>query len=82
MPYITSVERIGMEKGMQIGKQRGELKGMAAMLLEQLHERFGSVPDWCRSKLAEADLETLKKWGRKIFGAEKSNKSFYELAVR
>ncbi|MEO5326974.1 MAG: hypothetical protein H7829_01895, partial [Magnetococcus sp. THC-1_WYH] len=76
MPYITSVERIGMEKGfqkgiqqgiqqgIQIGEQRGEqrgtLNGMIEILLDQLQEKFGPVPEWGSSKLAEADQDTLK----------------------
>ncbi|MBF0611683.1 MAG: hypothetical protein HQL55_11235 [Magnetococcales bacterium] len=39
------------------------------MLLELIEERFGSVPDWVPPKLAEADLETLKAWSKKIFRA-------------
>ena len=40
MPYITSVERIGMEKGLQQGLQQG----FGEMILEALDERFGGVP--------------------------------------
>ncbi|MBF0140192.1 MAG: hypothetical protein HQL74_07925 [Magnetococcales bacterium] len=58
MPYITSVERIGEEKGrllgIQIGEQRGiqigEQKGEAAILTRLLQRRFGAVPDWVREK--------------------------------
>ncbi|MBF0613422.1 MAG: Rpn family recombination-promoting nuclease/putative transposase [Magnetococcales bacterium] len=53
------------------GRQEGEQKGKAEMLLDQLGERFGSVPDWARSKLSQADLDTLKTWSKRIFRAEK-----------
>jgi len=39
MEYITSVERIGIEKGMQQGMQRGQ----AELVLRQLDKRFGGV---------------------------------------
>ena len=45
MPYITSVERIGMEKGLQQGLQQGLLEDGREMILEALDERFGEVPD-------------------------------------
>lgn len=41
MPYITSVERIGMRKGLQ----QGLLEEGREMVLEALDERFGEVPD-------------------------------------
>ncbi|MCL0068705.1 hypothetical protein M1N42_03045 [Thermodesulfovibrionales bacterium] len=39
MPYVTSVEKIGIEKGMQ----QGMLLEAQDMLMEVLTERFGSV---------------------------------------
>ena len=36
MPYITSIERIGMEKGLKQGRQ--------LWVIEELTERFGEVP--------------------------------------
>ncbi|MBF0612239.1 MAG: cytosolic protein [Magnetococcales bacterium] len=68
MPYLCSVERIGIEKG--------RLEGMAEMLMELLQERFGSVPDYFTEKLAHADLATLKTWSRKIVGAERIEQVF------
>ena len=48
MPYITSVERIGREKGLQEGIQQGIQQGLLEdsreMVLEALSERFGEVP--------------------------------------
>ena len=40
MPYVTSVERIGMKKGMGIGM----LAEGREMIMEALDERFGDVP--------------------------------------
>ena len=47
MPYITSVERIGMqrglEQGMQQGMQQGVQQGQAEMVLRVLSRRFGMI---------------------------------------
>ncbi len=40
MSYITSVERIGIQKGLQ----QGALAEGREMILEALEERFGEVP--------------------------------------
>ncbi len=52
MPYVTSAERIGMEKGLQQGLQQGLQRGLQqglleegrGMILEALDEQFGEVP--------------------------------------
>ena len=43
MEYITSVERIGIKKGMQQGMQQGMLLDAQDMLIEVLSVRFGGV---------------------------------------
>jgi hypothetical protein len=53
MPYVTSVERLGMQKGfeqglqqgVQHGLQQGKLQAAREMLLEVVAVRFGGVPD-------------------------------------
>ncbi|MBF0610438.1 MAG: Rpn family recombination-promoting nuclease/putative transposase [Magnetococcales bacterium] len=69
------VEKWAMEYERK-GKLKGKLEGRAEMLFEQLQDRFGAVPDWVRTKLSEADLDTLKGWSKKIFGAEKIEQIF------
>jgi hypothetical protein len=44
MPYITSVERIGMQKGFEQGLQQG-LREVQDMVCEAVATRFGTVPD-------------------------------------
>ena len=48
MPYITSIERRGMERGMERGMQQGVQLGALQMareaLLDILGARFGRVP--------------------------------------
>ncbi|MBF0605612.1 MAG: hypothetical protein HQL07_18210 [Nitrospirae bacterium] len=52
-------------------RKDGKLEERMEMLLDLLQDRFGAIPDWARIKLAEADLNTLKGWSKKIFSADK-----------
>lgn len=45
MPFITTAERIGIEKGIETGIERGELKRAGKAVLDVLEIRFGSVDD-------------------------------------
>ncbi len=45
MPYVTSVERIGIEKGLQLGLQLGSLQEAREMVLEAIAARFGVAPE-------------------------------------
>ena len=49
MPYVTSVERLsrqqGLEQGLQQGLEQGQLLEARAMVLEAVTAHFGAVPD-------------------------------------
>ncbi len=62
MPYITSVERIGIEKGMQQGMQQGLQQGEAALIERQLNRRFGQLSAETLARLQTATLEQLEQW--------------------
>jgi len=82
MPYITSVERIGMEKGIQQGIQEGIQQGIQEgiqqgkqlgavdMLLRQIERRFGPPSDVVRERLSKADPNTLMQWSERILDAQ------------
>jgi len=44
IPYVTTGERIGIEKGLRQGLQQGLLEASRTMILEVLEEQFGQVP--------------------------------------
>ncbi|MGE0086830.1 MAG: hypothetical protein AB7S75_20690 [Desulfococcaceae bacterium] len=44
MPYITSAERIGKEKGKTEGKAEGKVEASREMLIDAVRGRFGRVP--------------------------------------
>ena len=57
MPYVTSVEKIGIEKGMQ----QGMLLEAQDMLIEVLAERFGGVSGELSEQIKRIDSrERLK----------------------
>ena len=56
----------GRLKGEQQGMQKGMQKGRQDLLLNQLAERFGPVPEWASDKVRHAALEQLDRWGRLV----------------
>ena len=73
MPYITSVERIGIEKGMEQGMQQGMQQGVRQgiaesskeAVLETLDLRFGVAPASISKRIKEiSDVSVLKKLRR------------------
>ena len=69
MQYITSVERIGEERGILIGERKGRQEGEAKMLTRLLQRRFGELPAWASEKIAKADLSVLEEWSLRILDA-------------
>jgi hypothetical protein len=73
MPYITSIERSGIEKGIEQGIQKGIQKGIqrgeAAMLARFLECKFGPLDAAVRQRLEQADEATLLRWGSRVLTA-------------
>lgn len=74
MPYITSVERIGINKGIQQGRAEGKIEGKLegeAVLLERLITRkFGPLSDDTQARLKTATLDQIEQWAENILDAE------------
>jgi hypothetical protein len=76
MPYITSVERIGLaigrqegrEQGLQEGLQEG-LRGQRAMLRRLVQARFGTVPEALGRQIDAADAGQLEQLADHVGGA-------------
>ena len=62
MPYITSIERMGIEKGIQ--------QGEAFVLTNLLTRRFGPLPGWATERLAQASREELEQWVARVLEAQ------------
>ena len=73
MPYVTSIERMGIEKGLQQGFQQGRQEGIqqgeATLLRRLLVQRFGSLPSWAEQRLEQASLEELERWAERVLEA-------------
>ncbi|MCC6446395.1 MAG: cytosolic protein [Armatimonadetes bacterium] len=62
MPYITSVERIGIKKGIRQGIEQGELRNARKAVLRVLKTRFREVPTSIEAGIQSIeDMETLDR---------------------
>ena len=65
MPYVTSIERIGLKKGIEQGIQQGILRAAREDLIEVLETRFGDLPEPCVAAVSQieesARLKVLHK---------------------
>jgi len=62
MPYITSVERMGLERGRQEGRQ----EGLRAAARGVVRARFGSIPEAVERRIAAADEATLDQLIKRV----------------
>jgi len=76
MPYVTSAERIGIQKGLEQGRQEGRKEGEAAILLRLIALKFGSPTEEVRARIEEADADTLLDWSARILTAERVDDIF------
>ena len=61
MPYVTSVEKIGIEKGIRKGMQQGMLLEARDMLIEVLMERFGGINSELSEQIQRIDSRARLK---------------------
>jgi len=78
--YVTSVERLATERGMQIGLEkgleRGRLEGEGAILRRLLTHRFGPLPQDVLERLAHAGSQQLETWAERVIDASSLDKIF------
>ena len=70
MRYITSIERMGIEKGLQ--------QGEVLLLRRQLTRRFGVLPAWVEQRLLDAMPSDLERWADRILDAQQLDDIFHE----
>ncbi|WP_328986623.1 hypothetical protein [Thiorhodovibrio winogradskyi] len=69
-PFVTTVERVGIEKGV--------LQGEARTLLRQLDQKFGlETVQTHRERIEQAELEQLDTWLGRILSAETPETIFH-----
>ena len=78
MRYVTSIERLareegvdqGLKQGLQQGMQQGMQQGQVRLLAHQLAQRFGQLPAWAKEKLDSASDHELTCWAEAVLAAE------------
>ena len=94
MVYITSIEQLaieegmqkgmqqgmqkGIQQGMQKGVQQGRLEGKLQLLASLLEMRFGELPFWVGERLALADEAMIKRWTGALLSADSLDTLFDE----
>ena len=92
--YVTSVERLaierglqkgmaeglekGMEKGLEKGREEGRAQGSASILLRQLNRRFGPLSADVTRRLAQSTPEQLEIWAERVLDARTIDEVFAE----
>jgi Domain of unknown function (DUF4351) len=84
MRYVSSVEQIGIEKGMRLGRQQGVQQGMqqgmqqgeALALQRLLSKRFGVLPANVAAQIAGASVEDIERWFDLAIEAKQLNDVF------
>ncbi len=73
MPYISSFERIGLERGLKQGllegRREGCREGQALLLSNMLAERFGALPAHLQQRLAHGTSAELLAWSKAFVNA-------------
>ena len=62
MPYVTSVERIGIEKGIKEGK----IEGQRSFALHLLSHKFGELPDRTITQIDALSTQKIKRLGEAL----------------
>ncbi len=74
MRYVTSIERMGHErglaKGLEQGRSQGFLQGEASLLKRQLKRRFERLPEWAEKRLEQASRDELEGWADRVIEAK------------
>jgi predicted transposase YdaD len=84
MPYITSIERMSLEKGRQEGRQEGHQEGRQegrqegemVMLRRLLTQRFGPLSDRVEQRLNAATVQDLERWADRVLDAQHLDEVF------
>lgn len=61
-----SLKKQAYDDGKADGKAEGKVEGMASVLIGQLMQKFGMVPDAIRQKIEAAPVDALMRWASNI----------------
>lgn len=66
MPYVTTIERMGIEQGLQQGLQQGSCR----QLLRILRGRFGEAAEELREEITKLNVEQIDAVTDKAIAAQ------------
>ena len=66
MPYITSVEQIGYDRGLQVGEESGVEKGQRSLILRLLNCKLGVLPDRTIDRINKLSITRLESLGEAL----------------
>jgi hypothetical protein len=73
MKYVTSVERLALERGQMAGRVEGRvegrIEGQLGTLTRLLTRRFGTLPEWAVQRLQGATADQLDGWTDRVLDA-------------
>jgi hypothetical protein len=70
MAYVTSVERLAVQRGLQQGEEKGRVEGQAELVARLLTKRFGPLSAETQARLAQATSDQLERWGERLLDAD------------
>jgi hypothetical protein len=59
VPYITSVERIGYDRGKKQGQEEGAQRQARSLILLQLEQKFGTLPTETTEQISALELDQM-----------------------
>lgn len=84
--YVTSIERLaiergrqlGMEQGIERGIEKGRVEGSVGVLRRLLTLRFGALSAEVVERLGQATAEQVDQWAERVISAETLEDVFRE----
>ena len=70
MRYVTSIERLAKEEGLEAGILQGMQQGRRLVMHKLLERRFGQLPAWALSRLESATEADFDAWTDAVFDAD------------
>ncbi len=67
MQQLNSVQRVMLRRE----KAKSELQGASLLLQALLRQKFGELPEWVATQMAEADTGTLQHWALQVLDASR-----------
>jgi Domain of unknown function (DUF4351) len=72
MPYVTSIEKIGYDRGLQDGEETGVEKGRRSLILLQLIQKTGALSEPLTDRVNRLSAEQLQALAIALLGFESS----------